>query len=81
MMYEIINPDSLFYSKNSKLVNDFMNFSSKNLGFSKPVTIDFIEDNSAGQDPLGKTAHYNPQEMSIVAVSYTHLTLPTKRIV
>ena len=66
MMYEIINPDSLFYSKNSKLVNDFMNFSSKNLGFSKPVTIDFIEDNSAGQDPLGKTAHYNPQEMSIV---------------
>ena len=64
-MYEIVNPDSLFYSKNSKLVNDFMDFSSKNLGFSKPVTIDFIEDDGAGQDPLGKTAHYNPQEMSI----------------
>jgi len=66
MMYEIVNPDNLFYSKNSKLVNDFMDFSSKNLRFEKPVTIDFIEDNSAGQDPLGKTAHYNPQEMSIV---------------
>ena len=66
MMYEIINPDSLFYSKNSKLVDDFMDFSSKNLGFEKPVTIDFVEDDSAGQDPLGKTAHYNPQEMSIV---------------
>jgi len=66
MMYEIVNPDNLFYSKNSKLVNDFMDFSSKNLRFEKPVTIDFIEDDSAGQDPLGKTAHYNPQEMSIV---------------
>jgi len=66
MMYEIVNPDSLFYSKNSKLVNDFMDFSSKNLRFERPVTIDFVEDDSAGQDPLGKTAHYNPQEMSIV---------------
>jgi hypothetical protein len=37
----------------------------KQIGFSKPPTINFLEDEENAQNPFGRTAHYDPQNMEI----------------
>lgn len=62
------------YSSNMELVNNFTDYSSKNLDFDKPVEIEFLDDEKNAKNPLGTTAHYNPEEMKItIYVTGRHL--------
>ena len=62
------------YSSNMELIDNFTDYSSKNLDFDKPVEIDFIDDEENAKNPLGSTAYYNPDEMKItIYVTGRHL--------
>ena len=47
------------------LAEEFMSYCQKKHGFEKPPVMNFIEDEENGNNPLGKTAYYDPQEQSI----------------
>lgn len=51
--------------KNKKLLIDMLGYFNKKLKFSKPVQIEFIEDKENSTKPLGKTAYYDPEALSI----------------
>jgi hypothetical protein len=53
------------YNNNKSLIDQFFKFSAENLKFNKPVDVRFLHDEGNAEDPLGKTAFYNPDEMSI----------------
>jgi len=62
------------YNSNMELINNFTDYSSKNLDFDKPVSIEFLDDEDNAKNPLGTTAHYNPDEMKItIYVTGRHL--------
>ena len=62
------------YSSNMELIDKFTDYSSKNLDFDKPVTIEFLDDERNAKNPLGMTAYYSPDEMKIVVyVTGRHL--------
>ena len=62
------------YSSNIELIDNFTDYSSKNLDFDKPVEIDFLDNEDNAKNPLGTTAHYNPDEMKItIYVTGRHL--------
>lgn len=52
------------------LVNQFMPFAQKRMGFNKPPRIFLRDDPQNAQDPLGKTAYYDPERMSVTL--YVH---------
>lgn len=65
-MIEVVdNSKNGIYSSNKELVDSFTVYSSKNLDFDKPVTIEFMDDEENAKNPLGTTAHYSPDEMKI----------------
>jgi len=65
-MIEVIdNSKDGIYNSNMELVDSFTDYSSKNLDFDKPVTIELMDDEENAKNPLGTTAHYNPDEMKI----------------
>ena len=47
------------------LVKDFLPFAQKRMGFDKAPTIIFKSDKLNSQEPLGKTAYYMPDELTI----------------
>lgn len=47
------------------LVKEFMPFAQERMGFNKPPRIFLKDDPENAQNPLGKTAYYDPQEMSV----------------
>jgi hypothetical protein len=47
------------------LVNQFMPFAQKRMGFHKPPRIFLRDDPENAQNPLGKTAYYDPAQMSV----------------
>lgn len=47
------------------LVNKFMPFAQKRMGFHKPPRVFLRDDPQNAQNPLGKTAYYNPEQMSV----------------
>tara|TARA_R110002020_G_scaffold475804_1_gene712513 strand:+ start:1195 stop:2532 length:1338 start_codon:yes stop_codon:yes gene_type:complete len=53
------------YNSNMELVDSFSDYSSKNLDFDKPVTVEFIDDEKNAKNPLGATAYYNPNQSKI----------------
>ena len=55
-MFDIIKP----------LVNQFMPFAQKRMGFAKPPRLFLRSDVSNADNPLGKTAYYDPNEQKIV---------------
>jgi len=55
-MFDIIKP----------LVNQFMPFAKKRMGFAKPPRLFLRSDVSNADNPLGKTAYYDPNEQKIV---------------
>ena len=62
------------YSSNMELIDNFTDYSSKNLDFDKPVEVEFLDDEENAKNPLGTTAHYNPDEMKItIYVTGRHL--------
>lgn len=48
-----------------KLINQFMPFARKQIGFDKPPRLFLRRDDENAQNPLGKTAFYDPNNMSI----------------
>ena len=48
-----------------EMIRDFYPFAKKEMGFNKPVRIFLTRDMQNAQDPLGKTAYYDPGNMEI----------------
>lgn len=47
------------------MFNEFFPYAQKRLGFDKPVSLNLVSDKENAQDNFGKTAYYDPAEMSI----------------
>jgi hypothetical protein len=47
------------------LVKQFMPFAQERMGFDKPPRLFLRNDPQNAQNPLGKTAYYDPQQMSV----------------
>jgi hypothetical protein len=47
------------------LIDEFMPFAQKRMGFQKPPRVFLRDDPQNAQDPLGKTAYYDPEQMSV----------------
>ena len=47
------------------LIDEFMPFAQKRMGFEKPPRVFLRDDPQNAQDPLGKTAYYDPEQMSV----------------
>jgi hypothetical protein len=48
-----------------ELLKDFYPFAKKELGFLKPVRVFLTKDIQNAQDPMGKTAFYDPDKMEV----------------
>ncbi len=46
-------------------IQQLMPYMQKQIGFNRPPTINFLEDEQNASNPLGKTAYYNPSTMEI----------------
>ena len=49
----------------NQLIKEFYPFAKNRMGFKKPVRVIFRDDQENADNPLGKTAFYNPQDYSI----------------
>lgn len=49
----------------AELLKDFYPFVKKELGFNKPVRVFLTKDIQNAQDPMGKTAFYDPENMEV----------------
>jgi hypothetical protein len=47
------------------LFNQFIPFAQKRMGFNKPPRVFLRDDPQNAQNPLGKTAYYDPEQMSV----------------
>ena len=63
--YNIHNNSKLDLTEVEELMHNFMPFSKKRMGWNKPVSIYFESDVANGSNILGKTAYYDPSNMSI----------------
>jgi hypothetical protein len=63
--YSIHNNSKLDLTEVENLLGSFMPFSKKRLGWSKPVSVYFESDVANGSNVLGKTAYYDPNNMSV----------------
>jgi len=71
--YSIHNNSKLDLTEVEDLLHNFVPYSKKRLGWDKPVKITFESDVSNGENILGKTAYYNPDEMSVTLFTdYRH---------
>jgi len=61
------NHSNLDYDKYKPLFDDFFPYSQKRLGYNNPFTLNFMSDQKNATQPLGRTAHYDPnkQEVSV----------------
>lgn len=48
-----------------ELLKDFYPFAKKELGFNKPARVFLTKDIQNAQDPMGKTAYYDPENMTV----------------
>jgi len=46
-------------------IQQLIPYMQKQIGFNKPPIINFLEDEENAQNPFGRTAHYDPQNMEI----------------
>ena len=53
------------HSAIKELIKEFFPYARKRLGFNKPVNIRLRTDHANCQNPLGKTAFYDPDNMSV----------------
>jgi len=47
------------------LSDQFYPYAQQKMGFDKPVQINYLNDPQNAEDPLGKTAYYDPEAMEI----------------
>lgn len=62
---KIKNKCGMDLSQTEELFHDLGGFAQKRFGFKKPPTLNLISDNDNASKPLGKTAYYDPQSMSV----------------
>ena len=61
----IKNKCGMDLSEIEELFHDLCGFAQKRFGFKKPPTLNLISDLENASKPLGKTAYYDPQGMSV----------------
>jgi len=64
-MYKVHNRSSQDTSSIETLLQSFMPYAQKKMGFNRPPVIEFQSDPENAQNPLGKTGHYEPSTMTI----------------
>jgi hypothetical protein len=62
---KIKNKSNLDLSQSEELFHDLGQFAQERLGFNKPPTLHLVSDGDNASKPLGKTAYYDPQGMSV----------------
>ena len=65
MKYRVINNSNLDMDKFRPLLKSFLPFVRQKMGFDRPVSIYFISDAENAENPLGRTAHYDPGNDSV----------------
>lgn len=43
----------------------FFPYAQKRMGFNKPCNVEYLDDQDNAEDPLGKTAYYDPESMTV----------------
>lgn len=65
MSCKVINNSGMDMSSLTSMAKRFYPYAQKYLGFDKPATIVYESDPANAQNPLGNTAHYEPQNYKI----------------
>ena len=65
MKCKIKNNSNLNMDKFMPLLNSFLPYAQKNMGFHKPPSLFFTSDAENAEKPLGKTGFYDPDALSI----------------
>ena len=65
MKYSISNTSDLNYGQMKPFLKSFLPFARQNMGYDRPVAINFVSDPQNAQKTLGKTAFYDPNNDSI----------------
>ena len=65
MKYSISNTSDLDYGQMKPFLKSFLPFARQNMGYDRPVAINFVSDLQNAQKTLGKTAFYDPNTDSI----------------
>ena len=65
MKYRVINNSNLDMDKFRPLLSSFLPFVRQKMGFDRPVSIYFVSDPENAENPLGRTAHYDPGNDSV----------------
>ena len=65
MKYSISNTSDLDYGQMKPFLKSFLPFARQNMGYDRPVAINFVSDPQNAQKTLGKTAFYDPNNDSI----------------
>ena len=63
--FKINNKSDMDLSESEALFHDFGQYAQKEMGFKKPPILNFVSDKANSMKPLGKTAFYNPDDMSV----------------
>ena len=66
MSFNIINNTDVDLTSLIELAQDLLSYSQEKVGWRRPPTIMFDSDPENAENPLGKTAHYNPNTFEIV---------------
>jgi len=62
----IKNNSSLDLGSIMPLLKSFLPFAKERMGFNRPPSLEFLSDSENAELPLGKTAHYSPEDSKIV---------------
>jgi len=65
MKYNISNTSNLDFGQIRPFLKSFLPFARQNMGYNRPVAINFVSDPQNAQKTLGKTAFYDPNSDSI----------------
>ena len=84
MKYSISNKSNLDMNQMRPLLKSFMPFAQKKMGFDQSVRINFTSDRQNADNPLGKTAFYDPNVSEVTiftdqrhyAVNITRINTP-----
>ena len=66
MNYKLENKTGNDFSTLTKLIEKFFPYAQENMGFDQPVTIILESDLENAENPLGKTAYYDPSANTVV---------------
>ena len=62
---KINNKSNLNLEKDGELFHSLGQFAQKKMGFKKPPALNLVSDEGNASKPLGKTAYYDPQSLSV----------------